>query len=253
MMVFLFASPLLNPIIIGLFIVTFGIKVALFYFVVAMGVSVIAGFSLEKLGFERYVRKEAYEQNDISTSCCSVKPNPVVTTSCCDTTPIETTSCCSTKPAPAMVEPCCNTVTSAPPLENRWLRVWGSTWKDFKQVLPYLFIGVLLGAFIYGFIPTDFIVQYAGEATWYAIPIAAVIGIPLYIRAEAVIPLSAALVQKGMAMGSVMALIIGSAGASITEVILLKAIFKNQMIAAFLGVILSMAIASGFLYSLMFS
>jgi len=79
-----------------------------------------------------------------------------------------------------------------------------------------------------------------------------VIGIPLYIRAEAVIPLSAALVKKGMALGSVMALIIGSAGASLTEVILLKSIFRNQMIFAFLAVILSMAISAGYLYGYLF-
>lgn len=253
MMVFLFASPLLNPIIIGLFVITFGIKVALFYFIVAMGVSVIAGVVLEKLGFDRYVRHEAYAQNEIATSCCNVKVAPALNTSCCDTKPTVTTSCCSTKPAPVVVESCCNTITlKRPSVESHWLRVWRTTWNDFKQVLPYLFVGVLLGSFIYGFMPTDLITQYAGDATWYAIPIAAVIGIPLYIRAEAVIPLSAALVQKGMAMGSVMALIIGSAGASITEVILLKAIFKNQMIFAFLVVILGMAVSAGFLYSFIF-
>ena len=68
MMVFLFSSPLLNPIIIGLFIVTFGFKVALFYFLVAMVVSVTAGYALEKLGFERYVKPEAYEAAE-SSSC----------------------------------------------------------------------------------------------------------------------------------------------------------------------------------------
>lgn len=241
MMVFLFASPLLNPIIIGLFVVTFGFKVALFYFVIAMGVSVIAGFALEKLGFEKYVREEAYEQSDVIVPCCNTDPAPVIS------------SCCYTKPAP-VTSSCCNTpINSLPQLKSRWLRLWQSTWNDFKKVLPYLFVGVLLGSLIYGFIPTDFIVHYAGEAKWYAIPAAALIGIPLYIRAEAVIPLSAALIQKGMAMGSVMALIIGSAGASLTEVILLKAIFKNQMIAAFLAVILGMAIGSGFLYSYVFS
>ncbi|WP_061782663.1 permease [Shewanella putrefaciens] len=241
MMVFLFASPLLNPIIIGLFVVTFGFKVALFYFVIAMGVSVIAGFALEKLGFEKYVREEAYEQSDVIVPCCNTDPAPVIS------------SCCYTKPAP-VTSSCCNTpINSLPQSKSRWLRIWQSTWNDFKKVLPYLFVGVLLGSLIYGFIPTDFIVHYAGEAKWYAIPAAALIGIPLYIRAEAVIPLSAALIQKGMAMGSVMALIIGSAGASLTEVILLKAIFKNQMIAAFLAVILGMAIGSGFLYSYVFS
>ena len=81
MMVFLFASPLLNPIIIGLFVITFGIKVALFYFMIAMGVSVIAGVVLEKLGFERYVRKEAYAQNEIASSCCNVKVAPALNTS----------------------------------------------------------------------------------------------------------------------------------------------------------------------------
>ena len=137
--------------------------------------------------------------------------------------------------------------------DNRWLRIWKSTWSDFKQVLPYLLLGISIGALIYGFMPTDLIAQYAGENIWYAIPIAAVIGIPLYIRAEAVIPLSAALVKKGMALGSVMALIIGSAGASLTEVILLKSIFRNQMILAFLAVILSMAISAGYLYGFLFA
>ncbi|MGH1382949.1 MAG: permease [Shewanella xiamenensis] len=302
MMVFLFASPLLNPIIVGLFVVTFGVKVAVFYFVMAMGVSVIAGYTLEKLGFERYVRKEAYGQENVEhSSCCDTKAAPALSScgestklapivslcsdvkpspkmflyadvkptsalsSCCETKPAPlASSCCETKPAP-LASSCCGTTSASvtpgadiptvPPkldIVSRSLRVWRTTWKDFKHVLPYLFVGVLLGSFIYGFIPTEFIVNYAGEATWYAIPVAAVIGIPLYIRAEAVIPLTAALVQKGMAMGSVMAFIIGSAGASITEVILLKAIFKNQMIAAFLGVILGMAIASGFLYGLVF-
>lgn len=77
-------------------------------------------------------------------------------------------------------------------------------------------------------------------------------GIPLYISASAVIPLSVALAAKGMSLGAVMALIIGSAGASLTEVILLKSIFKNQMIAAFLFVVLGMAVGAGFLYQFIF-
>ncbi|MCL1089133.1 permease [Shewanella profunda] len=255
MMVFLFASPLLNPIIIGLFVVTFGVKVALFYFLVAISVSVAAGFVLEKLGFEKYVREEAYAQGDIATPCSDTKTVPAAT-SCCNTQSSITEAVCDkTMPAPITAS-CCNlqTKTAANDIhENRWIRAWRSTWKDFKQVVPYLFVGILLGSLIYGFIPTDLIVKYAGEAKWYAIPAAALIGIPLYIRAEALIPLSAALIKKGMAMGSVMALIIGSAGASLTEVILLKAIFKNQMIVAFLSVILGMAVGAGFLYSYVFS
>lgn len=230
MMVFLFSSPLLNPVIIGLFVITFGLQVAVMYFSVALVVSVTAGFVLEKLGFERYVREEAYQMP--TASGCGAS-SAKATESACGAS--DTASACSATPVV---------------IESRWVRIWKATWKDFKQVVPYLLLGICLGSFIYGFIPTDLIAKYAGEATWYAIPIAAVIGIPLYIRAEAVIPLSAALVKKGMALGSVMALIIGSAGASLTEVILLKAIFKNQMIAAFLVVILSMAIFAGMLFNL---
>lgn len=214
MMVFLFASPLLNPIIIGLFAVTFGIKVTVFYFTIAMGVSIIAGYLLEKLGFEKYIKPEAYlapETNGCSSSCAS-----------------------SNKPL------------------KLWAKVWQSTWLDFKKVLPYLMGGIALGSIIYGFMPTEFIANVASEKNPIAIPVAAVIGIPLYIRAEAVIPLSAALAAKGMGLGAVMALIIGSAGASLTEVILLKSIFKNQMVFAFLAVILSMAIGAGYLYAYIF-
>ncbi len=127
---------------------------------------------------------------------------------------------------------------------------WKSTRKDFKSVLPYLLLGILFGSVIYGFIPTELISRYAGNDNLLSIPVAAVIGIPLYIRAEAVIPLSAALAAKGMSLGAVMALIIGSAGASLTEVILLRSIFKLPMIAAFLAVILTMAMVAGFLYAL---
>ncbi|WP_257266774.1 permease, partial [Endozoicomonas sp. ONNA2] len=103
-----------------------------------------------------------------------------------------------------------------------------------------------IGSITYGFVPADFIAQYAGPDNPLAIPFAAIIGVPLYIRAEAVIPLAAALAAKGMGMGALMALIIGSAGASLTEVILLKSLFRNPMIVAFLVVIFAMAIAAGF-------
>jgi uncharacterized membrane protein YraQ (UPF0718 family) len=118
-------------------------------------------------------------------------------------------------------------------------------WLQFKEVLPYLLLGVLIGSFIYGFIPAGWIAAHAGADNPLAIPFSAVVGIPLYIRAKAVIPLASVLLDKGMGMGAVMSLIIGSAGASLTEVILLKSIFRTPMILAFLTVILSMAILMG--------
>ncbi|MBD1558217.1 permease [Vibrio sp. S9_S30] len=214
MMVFLFASPLLNPIIIGLFAITLGYQVTILYFSVAMGVSVLAGYSLEKFGFEKYIKPEVYDA-PISKGCGTT---------------------CSESKKP----------------ESRWVQVWHSTWNDFKKVFPFLIGGIAIGSVLYGFMPTEFIVGVASKDNPLAIPVAAVIGIPLYIRAEAVIPLSAALAAKGMGLGAVMALIIGSAGASLTEIILLKSMFKNTLVVSFIAVILAMAIGAGLLHNVLF-
>ena len=246
MMVFLFASPLLNPIVIGLFVVTFSVEVAVFYFVIAMTVSVVAGVALEKLGFDRYIKQEALM--DESPGCSGNTSVQNQTTSCCESNAEGSDELATTQ----VKVSACGEATIEMTEPSKWLKIWHSTWKDFKQALPYLLIGISIGSFIYGFMPTELITKYAGENVWYAIPLAAVIGIPLYIRASAVIPLSGALVQKGMALGSVMALIIGSAGASLTEVILLKSLFKNQMIIAFLVVVLGMAVSAGYLYGYLF-
>ncbi|SCL74817.1 putative permease [Methanoculleus chikugoensis] len=118
----------------------------------------------------------------------------------------------------------------------------------FRQVFPYLILGAGIGAFIYGFVPGDLIVSLAGPDNPLAIPVAAVIGIPMYIRAETLIPVSAVLLEKGMGIGAVMALIIGGAGASIPEVTLLAAIFERRLLAAFVAVILGVAIFAGVVF-----
>ena len=257
MMVFLFASPLLNPIVIALFIATFGLQIALLYFSLAMGVSVIAGYVLEKLKFDKYIipftsntSKNTNTAED-EASCCATTET---TTDCCSTeteainscSSSDTSSSCSTK---AVSENCCSTPT---PSKNKWREIWDEVWIDFKTAFPYLLIGVTLGAIIHGFVPTDFITKYASEDNPLAIPFAAVVGIPLYLRAIALIPLSAAFVAKGMGIGAVMAFIIGSAGASIPEVILLRSMFKTEMILAFLAVVLGMAVLSGFIFNFLF-
>ena len=207
--VFLLASPLLNPIIIGLFLISFGAKVAIYYFVVAMLFSILAGWVLEKLGFARYVR-EIEEENTIGCACGG-----------------------------EAVEPAGFGARSAD--------AWKSAVGDFRGALKFMVLGVAIGSVIYGFVPDAFIAEHAGGDSPFAVPIAAVVGVPLYVRAEAVIPISLGLVGKGMSLGAVMAFIIGSAGASLTEVVLLKALFKNPIIIAFLIVVFTMAIAAGYL------
>lgn len=249
---FLFVSPLLNPIIVGLMWVSFGWQITLTYVVIAAGVSLLASILLDHLGFERYVI--ANEQR--KATCCTANTKTIEAQA---TAP---SSCCSTATAPAPssapTASCCSSsksaTTSAPikPSRLNYHQALVDACLQFKAVLPYLALGVLLGSLIYGFVPAQWIANHAGSDNPFAVPLSAVIGIPLYIRAEAVIPLASSLLGKGMGIGAVMALIIGSAGASLTEVILLKSMFKTPMIVAFLTVILGMAITMGYLVTSFF-
>jgi len=252
---FLFTSPLLNPIIIGLFWATFGLEVTLAYASIALIVSVAAGYSLEKMNFEKHVRAEVFGDKPVGGCSGNTRAQKEKTSPCGASTSAlatcgESNGCAESEEIVKVG--CDGSVTIETVNNNRWARIWKETWSQFSKVLPYLLIGIAVGAFTYGFIPADLIAKYAGADNTLAIPLAAVIGVPLYIRAEAVIPLSAALAAKGMSMGAIMALIIGSAGASLTEVILLKSMFKRPMIIAFLVVIFGMAILAGFLFNLFF-
>jgi len=121
---------------------------------------------------------------------------------------------------------------------------------SFRGVFLYLVIGVAIGAAIKGFVPQDVIVKVAGPQNPLAIPVAAVIGIPLYIRASTAIPIGLALIQKGMGVGAVIALIIGGAGMAIPEMTLLAGIFRPRLVAALVGVIFLTAVTAGFVFSI---
>lgn len=127
-----------------------------------------------------------------------------------------------------------------------------SAWSDFKGVMVYLLIGVAVGSVIYGYIPGEFIVGIAGPDNPLAIPVAAIVGVPLYIRAETAIPIGLALSQKGMSLGAVIALIIGGAGMAIPEMSMLAGIFRKKLVAAIVGIIFLTAVTGGYAFNLLF-
>ncbi|EZW75897.1 MULTISPECIES: permease [Staphylococcus] len=128
---------------------------------------------------------------------------------------------------------------------SRFKQALNDAWAFLYPMLPYLFIGVSIGAFIYGFIPEAFITKYASGDGIISVVIASVIGIPMYIRPETILPIAEALVSKGMSLGTVVALIIGGAGASIPEVVLLSKLFKKKFVISFVIAILVVAVATG--------
>ena len=134
--------------------------------------------------------------------------------------------------------------------KDKLIHAIGSAIKDYRAVFLYLVIGVAIGAIIKGFIPQNLIIQIAGPQNPAAVPVAAVIGIPLYIRATTAIPIGLALVQKGMSVGAVIALIIGGAGMAIPEMSLLSSIFKPRLVGALVGVIFITAVSAGLIFNL---
>lgn len=123
-----------------------------------------------------------------------------------------------------------------------------SAWEDFRSVVIYLLFGVGIGAVIYGYIPQNIVTKLAGPDNPFAIPVAATIGVPLYIRAETAIPIGLALLQKGMSVGAVIALIIGGAGMAIPEMAMLASIFKKRLVAAIVFVIWTTAVVGGYVF-----
>lgn len=209
-MSFVIASPLLNPIIISMVATLMGLKACLLYFSVTFSGSVIFGVTLEKTGGARFVRNVR-----IKSSCCG-NSAPVI-------------------PAD---------------FSGKLKSAFATAWADFRAVLVYLLIGVGIGAGIYGYIPQEFVARIAGPHNPFAIPVAAIVGIPLYIRAETAIPIGLALAQKGMSMGAVIALIIGGAGMAIPEMAMLASIFKKRLVASIIAVIWATAVVGGYAFNM---
>ena len=206
-MSFVLASPLLNPIILTMFLALLGWKACVAYGAVTFIMSMVCGAVLEWLGLAKDVKNVringgAQEREKLPT------------------------------------------------FSKKLRRAFGGAWGDFRGVLLFLIIGVAIGAAVYGYVPSDIVVRLAGPQNPLAIPVAAAIGVPLYVRAETVIPIAVALTQKGMGIGAVIALIIGGAGMSIPEMSMLAGIFKVRLVAVFVAVVFLTAVLAGFMFSM---
>jgi uncharacterized membrane protein YraQ (UPF0718 family) len=245
-MAFLFSSPILNPVIIALFWTLLGHKVTILYVIVTFFSSMLTAAILSRMGMEKQVKLVS----NFTATCCSEKPlkaEPLNLGACCAENPkaipkiTPTGSCCSANPETLSIQvPSVGFLTR---MKRAFLFAMGT----FRQVFWYLLLGAGIGALIYGFFPQDIVVKLAGPGNPWSIPIAAGIGVPMYIRAETIIPISAALVEKGMGMGTVLALIIGGAGASIPEITLLASLFKKRLLLAFILNVFLIAVVAGYL------
>ena len=123
------------------------------------------------------------------------------------------------------------------------------TFDIVKKIWLFIILGVGVGAWIHGYVPADLIAQYAGGNKWYAVPLAVLIGIPLYSNAAGIIPLVSVLTEKGVSMGTTLAFMMAVTGLSLPEFLILKKVMKVKLILIFATVVGIGIIFTGYLFN----
>jgi uncharacterized membrane protein YraQ (UPF0718 family) len=209
-MSFLIASPMVNEVAIALLLGLFGIGPTLLYVGAGLVVAVVGGLVLGRVHAERWVEPFVFE----------------------------------TRLRGQLID---STI--------------GLTWDDriaigreevvsiLRKIWPYLLVGIGLGAAIHGWAPADFFARYAGADNPFAVPLAVLIGVPLYSNAAGVLPLVEALHDKGLPMGTLLAFMMAVVALSLPELILLRRVLKPRLIATFVAVVASGILAVGYLFN----
>jgi uncharacterized membrane protein YraQ (UPF0718 family) len=118
-----------------------------------------------------------------------------------------------------------------------------------KKVWLYIVLGIGVGAWIHGYIPADFFAKYASADKWYAVPLATIIGVPIYSNAAGVIPFVSVLTEKGVAIGTTLAFMMAVTGLSLPEFMILKSVMKIRLIMIFAGIVAAGIIFTGYLFN----
>lgn len=209
---FLITSPLVNEIAIAIFWMSYGWKVTIAYILSGIALGVSGGIILEKLGMARYVA-DWLKSIDRATGT-GEKDNRG--------------------------------------LLKRFPEIHLEAIKTLKKLVPYIFIGIAIGSLIHGYVPESFFETYISRSNPFAVPVAVLVSIPLYIDAVGILPILDSLVDKGVPLGTAIAFMMGSIGLSIPEGLLLKKVMQKQLILAFFSTIAIGMILSGFLFNLLF-
>ncbi|MCK3685027.1 permease [Maribellus sp. YY47] len=208
---FLIAAPLINEVALILLAGLFGWKVAVIYVVTGLTIAIVSGFVIEKLKLQKYVADWVFQ----------VKANHA-----------------------AMEE---QELT----LADR-IQVGFDTVKEIVgKIWIYILIGIAVGAGAHGYVPEDYLARIMGEGSWYAVPLAILLGVPLYSNAAGIIPIVAVLMEKGVTLGTALAFMMSVIGLSLPEIIILKKVLKWQFIAIFVAIVATGITMVGFLFNLL--
>lgn len=209
-MSFLIASPMVNEVAVILIFGLFGWKVAAVYVFFGLLVAIAAGCVLGRLDLGRWVEPFVFET--------TLHGNAI---------------------APSAGMPWDDRITMARQ-EVRTI---------IKKIWPYLLVGIGVGAIIHGWAPEDLFVDIAGSANPLAVPLAVLLGIPLYSNAAGIVPLAGALADKGVALGTVLAFMMAVVALSLPEMVLLRRVLKPRLLATFAAVLATGIVTAGYLFN----
>lgn len=212
---FLIASPLVNESSLYLFPAMFGMKVTILYNLVGIAVAVLGGMLIQKLHVEKYIKSELLKfksRRDVEAEFGG----------------------------------------SSLPFKKLIVYFWKDGMAITKQIFPYVVLGVSIGALIHGFVPASFVEKYLAMRAWWTVPLATLLGAPLYANSVSVIPVMEALVGKGVPLGTALAFMTAIVTISIPEALILKKVMKWQLLAIFLGITTIGIMIIGYIFNIVY-
>lgn len=206
---FLIAAPMVNEVALALLFGMFGWQIALLYLGLGLSIAVVSGWVIGRLKMERHLEDW-------------VRNMPKVTARVGD---------------------------GGLSLAERIDAGFTSVRQIVGKVWPYILGGIAIGAVIHGWVPQHFMASLMGRDAWWSVPLAVVIGVPMYTNAAGVIPIVQALLAKGAALGTVLAFMMAVIALSLPEMIILRKVLKVRLIATFAGIVATGIMLVGFIFN----
>jgi uncharacterized membrane protein YraQ (UPF0718 family) len=213
---FLLASPIVNEIAAFLLLGLFGVEITAIYLVSALIAAIIGGVVIDTFELDHLVKDVKITTNDRTVA-----------------TDGGTASCS-----------CSGNVSATKTHRKRVETAAGGAWSFFKDTFPYLLLGMTLGALIHGAVPASWLQQVAGNPL--AVPLAALAGAPLYVSMAGMLGIAAPLVDQGVPIGTVVAFVVGGAGISIPNLILLNKLFERKLLVVYAVTVVAIGTTLGY-------
>ncbi len=207
---YLIAAPMVNEVALTLLFGLFGWKIALLYLGLGLSVAIVAGWIIGRLKMEASLEDWVRDMPRVHATAEDVRMS----------------------------------------LSERVGAGFASVREIIGKVWPYILAGIAIGAGIHGYVPQEFMASFMGREAWWSVPLAVLMGVPMYTNAAGVIPIVQALLAKGAALGTVLAFMMSVIALSLPEMVILRKVLKARLIATFIGVVATGILIVGYVFNL---